>query len=485
MGFADKRMTPETEHTEHTAHTTARLPAPPRHIAHGEIARARTEALHARRERAARVRAARRKGRRRLALLGTGSLVIVLVLVVMARAFGSDSLRSAPLSRTAHRLPLVFPVLQSTLAASMRFPGTPVALPLPRSGEGAVAVSGVGLVGYTANERSVPIASVTKIMTAYLVLKDHPLVGNSGGPVFVMTERNEDAWVEASEAGDSNIEVHKGERLDERQLLQALMIASADNIANYLASWDAGSVPAFVAKMNAMAQTLGLVGTHYADPSGLNPRSRSTAVDMATLASIAMQNPALRSIVDEQSIRLPLTGEIWNVYNPAIGVDGIIGVKSGFTNAAQVNLVTAAWRLVGGRRVLVVSAAIDQPLSMYEAAGEDEAMLTAATRELRTATLVARQAEVGEAVAAWDHSVTPVSVAAPAVVVGWPGLTLSPTVVAAGPSELTSRHGWPVGSSVGTFEILSPFGTEVTEPALLQSSIRPPPAGWEPSGLVH
>ena len=72
-----------------------------------------------------------------------------------------------------------------------------------------------------------PIASVTKIMTAYLVLKDHPLVGRSNGPVFVMTGKDHQAWIQASEDGDSNIEILTGERLNERQLLQALMIPSA------------------------------------------------------------------------------------------------------------------------------------------------------------------------------------------------------------------------------------------------------------------
>jgi D-alanyl-D-alanine carboxypeptidase (penicillin-binding protein 5/6) len=348
-----------------------------------------------------------------------------------------------------------------------------------------VAVAGVGLMGYTRNERSVPIASVTKIMTAYLVLKDHPLVGDGGGPVFVMTPKDHAAWIDASEAGDSNIEVLAGERLDERQLLQALMIPSADNIADYLANWDAGSVPAFVAKMNAAAQMLGLTGTHYADPSGVNPGSRSTAVDMATLASLAMENPEFRSIVDEQAIRLPVSGEIWNSYNPALGVDGIIGVKSGYTLAAQVNLVTAAWRTIGGHPEIVVSAAINQPTNLYGAADEDEAMLIAATGELRTATLVAPLTKVGEAVAAWNHSRIPVRVARPAVVVGWPGLTLSPAVVAVKPSKLTSRRGWQAGSPIGTLVILSPFGSEVSEPALLQSRLGPPPAGWQPPGLVH
>jgi D-alanyl-D-alanine carboxypeptidase (penicillin-binding protein 5/6) len=421
----------------------------------------------------------------RLAAIAAGGFLAIVLLLVVTAPTGPDasSAGSSPRSSTAQ--PVVEPVLRSTLATAMRFPGKPVAVPLPRRGEGAVAVAGIGLVRDTKNERSVPIASVTKIMTAFLILKDHPLVGRGGGPVFVMTAKDHKAWIQATEADESNLEILVGERLDERQLLQALMIPSADNIADYLAAWDAGSVPAFVVKMNAEAHALGLTGTHYADASGVSPGSRSTAVDMATLASIAMQSSELRSIVDEQSIRLPVAGEIWNVYNPAIGVDGIIGVKSGFTDAAQVNLVTAAWRTVSGHRELIVSAAIDQPTSLYGAAQDDEAMLDAVTKELATATVVAGQADVGKAVAAWNRSDASVLVASPAVVVGWPGLVLSPSVVAARPSRVTSEHGWRAGSVIGTFEILSPMGTEVREPVFLHTPIAPPPAGWKPSGLVH
>ena len=69
--------------------------------------------------------------------------------------------------------------------------------------------------------------------------------------------------------------------LTEHQLLEALLVPSADNIADYLATWDAGSIAGFVAKMNATARQLHLRSTHYADASGVNPSSRSTAADQA------------------------------------------------------------------------------------------------------------------------------------------------------------------------------------------------------------
>jgi D-alanyl-D-alanine carboxypeptidase (penicillin-binding protein 5/6) len=358
-------------------------------------------------------------------------------------------------------------------------------LPYPGIGESAVVVAGIGLMGATHNQASVPVASVTKIMTAYLVLKDHPLVGRGGGPEFVMTAANHAAWIRASEEDESNIEVKAGEHLDERQLLQALMIPSADNIADYLAAWDAGSEKAFVAKMNATAVKLKLPGTHFADDSGVNPGSRSTAIGIARLASIAMANPVLRSIVDELTITLPVSGEIFNADDPGVGVDGIIGVKSGYTSEAGTNLVSAAWRRVGGHKVLVICVVIGQQNTLLGDAQENEALLNAATDDLRLSTVLPSHSLVGEALTGWNHDHAEVRLAARAAVVTWPGLALSRKVVPADPPSSTPKQGWQAGETVGELEIQYPYGAKVAERVVLQAAIGPPPAGWQPLRTVH
>jgi hypothetical protein len=229
------------------------------------------------------------------------------------------------------RLPSIVPIVPGTT----RFSGTLSALPFPSTGQSAVYVQGVGLLAATADEQSEPMASVTKVMTAVIVLGDHPL-GDGSGPTFTMTAADHAAWISDVEQGDSSLEVVAGERLTERQLLEGLMIPSACNIADYLARWDAGSTAAFVRKMNATATALGLRRTHYADASGLSPGSRSTAVDQAILGAYAMSVPGMISIVDHPSVRFP-TGWVGG-YNPALGQDGVIGLKSGFTDAAQICL---------------------------------------------------------------------------------------------------------------------------------------------------
>jgi serine-type D-Ala-D-Ala carboxypeptidase (penicillin-binding protein 5/6) len=447
-------------------------------------AQARQQSLRLAHERQARRRAIRRRGRQRLA----GILLGLFVTVVLLLALAGSGRPSRPVVRqadfAAHNAAAIAPALKPSRQRVV-IPGRPVALPLPETGEGAVVVAGVGVVASTRNERSVPVASLTKIMTAYVILQDHPLPGRSGGPTFVMTKADHAAWIRASEEDESNIEVVAGERLDERQLLQALLIPSADNIASYLAVWDAGSVAAFVRKMNATAELLDLPGTHFADASGVSPGSRSTAVDMARLASIAMENPTFRSVVDEQWIKLPVSGRIWNVYNPAIGVDGIVGVKSGFTTRAQANLVTAAWRKVRGRKVLVVSAVVDQPTSLSGSAQEDEAMLQAVRPELRLTTVLSGNAVVGEAEAPWGRDRSALSVRSAVRVVGWPGLALLIQLVPGHVSAGNLEHGWAAGTAIGRFDLDYPYGQAASEPTILESRIPPPPPGWRAPRFVR
>ena len=360
----------------------------------------------------------------------------------------------------------------------LRFPGAVTPLPLPAKGQGASFVSGIGVVGATANEHPVPIASVTKVMTALVVLRDHPLRATSGGPMFTMTGADHLAYLHDSMNNDSNLDVVAGERLSERQLLEALMIPSADNVADLLARWDAGSIPAFVKKMNALATGLGLHETHYADASGLSPKSRSTALDQVRLGAVAMANPTMVSIVDHRTAVFPVAGTVAN-FNPVVGQDGITGLKSGWTGPAQGCLVTAAPRIVGGRRVLVVSAALTQPLGLAQAGQVDVGLLDATTTRLKRLVLVRPGAALGTAKAPWAHSSSPVLAGSPVPsVVGWPGLSILVHLVATAPSSTRSIKGWRRGDTVATAQLVGPQGLLGSLSGVLSGPLPKVPAGY-------
>ena len=146
--------------------------------------------------------------------------------------------------------------LTALVTSTTEVPGTLGPIALPATGQGAVAVLGSGLMAASPAQPVVPIASLTKMMTAYVILHDHPLRPGASGPTLTMDTHNVAEWVQADSTDESNVGIKKGEVLTEYQLLEALLIPSADNVAVMLAEWDAGSVPAFVAKMNATARSL-------------------------------------------------------------------------------------------------------------------------------------------------------------------------------------------------------------------------------------
>ncbi len=209
--------------------------------------------------------------------------------------------------------------------ASLDVAGSP-SLSWPSSAEGALEVAGV--VRTSGRQVARPIASLAKMMTAYILLRDHPLTSGESGPSITVTPTDVAVYDLDAASSGSVLAVTAGEVLTEEQALQALLVASADNIAEMLAQWDAGSITAFVAKMNVTAKSLGMTHTTYTDPSGLEDTTVSSAGDQLLMAMRAMALPAFASIVAMPEVTFPVGGTIQN-YDYDIGHDGVIGIKTG------------------------------------------------------------------------------------------------------------------------------------------------------------
>ncbi len=298
--------------------------------------------------------------------------------------------------------PLTPPTTRILVKHTIEVSGSLPRFPWPAQGEAAIAVPALGLVLPSGTEAPVPIASVTKIMTAYLTLRDHPLAVGAQGPMVPIeaddvAEANTDA-----ENDDTNVPVVAGELLSERQLLDGLMVHSANNFADVLARWDAGSTDAFVEKMNETADQLGMTSTHYSDANGIHPQTVSTAADQLRLASLAMTIPTFGSVVDQPTVTLPMAGLLSN-YVKQIGTDGIIGIKSGFTDAAMGCLVLAAERDVGGHQVLVLAAVTSQagPSPLDAAAGATVPLLDATASALRELQVVKADQRIASVSVKW------------------------------------------------------------------------------------
>ncbi len=230
----------------------------------------------------------------------------------------------------------------------------------PASGVSAAGISGIGVLPGPGASRPVPIASVAKMMTAYIILRDHPLGAGEPGPPIVVQPGEAAAYPAQARNGDSLVAVTVGEQLTERQALEALLLPSADNMAWILARWDAGSQAAFTAQMNTTARQLGMTDTHYTDPSGLSASTTSTAADQVRLGMAAMSEPALAQIVALRSAVIPVAGLVRNT-NTLLGQDGITGLKTGSDTAAGGCILLAAWHQARGHRALIVAATFGQP----------------------------------------------------------------------------------------------------------------------------
>jgi D-alanyl-D-alanine carboxypeptidase (penicillin-binding protein 5/6) len=236
--------------------------------------------------------------------------------------------------------------------------------PFPRSawpvdGQAAFVATG-GPLRAGPNQHPAPIASVAKVMTAYVVLRDHPLGPGERGPTLTLTDGDVADTDLRRAREESIVPVAAGERLTELQALQALLLPSANNIAVVLARWDAGSVERFVARMNAVARSLGMRHTRYTDPSGYDDATVSTAVDQLRVVMHAMRLPAFARIVATPAVWLPVAGIVRNT-DALLGSGGFVGVKTGSDEAAGGCFAFRAVRWIHGRRTTITGVVLGQP----------------------------------------------------------------------------------------------------------------------------
>lgn len=235
-------------------------------------------------------------------------------------------------------------------------PGDRLGLPWPETGQAAVEIEGLGGPVSGGERRRVPIASVTKVMTAYVVLRDHPLRAGEDGPSIAIDRT---ASKESGNRDESTVYLGEGQRFAERRMLQLMLLPSANNVARLLARWDAGSEDAFVRKMNATARRLGMRDTVYTGASGYESSTVSTAVDQLLLAKAAMGDPALRAVVGDREATVPGVGVVRNT-NRLLDEPGVVGLKTGSSTPAGGALMWAAHPVSGDRTRLILGVVLRQ-----------------------------------------------------------------------------------------------------------------------------
>lgn len=303
---------------------------------------------------------------------------------------------------------------------------------------GASAVGAIGYPGVLAQSgvtTPLPMASISKIVTALVVLEAHPLAVDEQGPVITMSSADAALYNTYLAQNGTVANVRAGMTFTERQLLELTLVKSANNYTMSLVLWAFGSQDAFIAATNAWLADHRLTDIVMIEPTGINPANVGPADQLVELGRIALAHPVVADIVARKTADIPQVGVLPNT-NQLLGISGIDGIKTGTLDRYGANLLFSADYLVGETPITVIGvvlngpnhdvidrdilalletvvgnftevevAADDEPFATYEAVWGDTAQAVAAARttlltwagEPITTTVVMEEVRVGQA----------------------------------------------------------------------------------------
>lgn len=355
----------------------------------------------------------------------------------------------------------------ATLSAPKTSPA--ITLPWPAYGQGALAAQGYGILQTHGDQKAVPMASVTKVVTALAVLKQKPLLLGQPGPAITISSNDVAIYNSYFVQGGSVVKVENGEQLSELQALQALLIPSANNIADTLVVWAFGSMDSYITYANKMVADMHMGSTKIADASGLSPQSVSSAEDLAKLGLAAMDNTLLASIVSQQTAELPVAGMVNNV-NWLLGSDGVIGIKTGNTDEAGGCFLFAAKRMIEGQNIILIGALMQAP-DLNTVIKDARALITASDSGFESVKVTARGQTVGTYKTSWEATADAVA-GRDLNILAWRG-----SQVQASAKLNNLKMPAKVDANVG--EILITDGQKtISAPAVLKSNLPSPSWYW-------
>lgn len=365
-----------------------------------------------------------------------------------------------------------------------RAPVPAAAVDIAFTADGAAALSVAGAEPYLGPEAAGvwmthggddprPIASITKLVTALVVLDAYPIADGDRGPTLTF-DRDDHALYDAYFVRDATIApMPIGSSLSLRDALATMLIPSASNYAEAIAVWAFGSVSGFRAAADRWLVANGLERTNIVEPSGLDPRNTSTPSDLIALGRIAAADPTVAAIAATPSLNLPGPGRLANT-NGLLGQSGITGLKTGTLDDSGANLLYTA----------SVDVGLPEPLSVVGVAlggsskgGVADSVLGVLRRladGFHDTSVAQHGQEIGVYTTAWGSSVRVV------LEKGASLRTWSDTPITVDGDVRVPRD-WIDGEVLG--QITWTAGPEsVTVPVVLDGDIEPPTEWWR---LTH
>lgn len=262
-----------------------------------------------------------------------------------ARAIGSISLTLGLVATAAYGttalLAPIEPVQPEVFALdSVSTPEAVVALP----GYGGSAIGDADsdhLFAGVDIDTARPIASLTKVVTALVVLSEHPIEAGTVGATITLTTQDSQLVARYAAINGTTAPAPAGRTITQREVIELMMVHSANNYAETLAVWAFGSVDAYLDAARAWLDGEGLTGIQIADTTGFSPGNVGSPRELLRLARIAVADPVVSTAAAKPRVSVPGIGSYDN-RNLIVGVDGVTGLKTGTLRASGASLLFSA-----------------------------------------------------------------------------------------------------------------------------------------------
>ncbi len=354
---------------------------------------------------------------------------------------------------------------------------------LPTEGSAAISVAGAdeylgaeasGIWMTSGSPDPRPIASISKLITALVILDAKPLTSaDDPGPTIAFDEDDRDLFDKYYVQGATVAEMPRGTTMSLHDALATMLIPSASNYAEAVSTWAFGSQSAFVSAARSWLAENGLTGTTIVEPTGLSPRNASTPSDMITIGKLAAANPVIAQIAATPAITLPGPGTMTNT-NGLLGTSGVTGLKTGTLGENEYTLLYTAALDVGAGQPLNVTGVALGGFSRESVSTGVINLLDSIRVGFHRVPLSDRGDEVGTYTTAWGSSGRMV-VLDTRDILTWSDTPITVTM------DTTAPQKYEDGESVGSIVWAAGPNTETARVAL-EGGIDQPDAWWR---LTH
>lgn len=360
----------------------------------------------------------------------------------------------------------VGPISSKTKVLSVHAAANPE-MTWPAASQAAIGSIDQGVLATKPNQISKPTASTAKLITVLTVLKEKPIKVGEQGPTIIMTQKDVDLYNEYFAKDGSTAKVEVGEKLTEYQMLQGILLPSANNYADSLAIWAFGDLESYQKAaqklVNQYDMKKTIVGT---DASGFSPTTTSTAEDLTKLAIASIKNEVVAEIVQQPQADLPVAGIKQNT-NWLLGADGVIGLKTGNTDeAGGVYVVASKYDYDKTHSTTIVGAVQGEP-NVIAAIHQSRLLINQAKANYKLVKSISKGQIIATYSSAWGQTVNAVA-ASNVESLQWGSSKIKPQVQ-------LDKINPPIakGTKVGTVKV-----GDATTDVILQNALETPDWQW-------